>query len=115
MVGRHVNLISRIESYTVGGQIFVSENTVDSCGSSLKIEGSIEVVPKGVKAPITVFDVRGIGGDFNIFLPEKEKIDLEELKQPLSIRFTILAGKYAGDESHRGKANFSIYIKRREL
>jgi len=67
---------------------------------------------KRVKEPITVFDVRGIGGDFNIFLPEKEDIDLEELKQPLSTRFTILAGKYAGDESHRGNANFSIYIKR---
>ena len=80
VVGRHVNLISRIESYTVGGQIFVSENTVDSCGSILRIEDSIEVVPKGVKAPITVFDVRGIGGDFNIFLPEKEKFELEELK-----------------------------------
>ncbi len=48
VVGRHVNLTSRIESYTVGGQIFVSENTVDSCGSILKIEDSIEVVPKGV-------------------------------------------------------------------
>ncbi len=102
VVGRHVNLTSRIESYTVGGQIFVSENTVDSCGSILRIEDSIEVMPKGVKAPITVFDVRGIGGDFNIFLPEKEKIDWEELKQPLSIRFTILVGKYAGDESHQG-------------
>lgn len=112
MVGRHVNLTSRIESYTVGGQIFVSENTVDSCGSILEIEDSIEVVQKGVKAPITVFDVRGIGGDFNIFLPEKEKIELEELKQPLSIRFTILVGKYAGDDFHRGNANFSIYIKR---
>jgi adenylate cyclase len=38
VVGRAVNLTARIESYTVGGQIFISESTLDECGDILWIE-----------------------------------------------------------------------------
>ena len=37
VVGRHVNLTSRIESFTVGGQILISETTVEACGPILRM------------------------------------------------------------------------------
>ena len=38
VVGRAVNLTARIESYTVGGQIFISESTLEACGDILRID-----------------------------------------------------------------------------
>jgi len=103
VVGRNVNLTSRIESYTVGGQIFISENTVDECGRHLlRIDDEMEVMPKGVKKPITIYEVGGIGGEFNLFLPEKVEMVLPDLPRPFPILFTILEGKHAGDEAHKG-------------
>ena len=102
VVGRNVNLTSRIESYTVGGQIFISESTLKACGSILRIDGQIEVMPKGVKDPITIYEIGGIGGDFKVFLPEKAEIAFTELQSPLAITFTILEGKHASDEAYPG-------------
>lgn len=102
VVGRHVNLTSRVESYTVGGQTLISESTRKECGDILRIDDQMEVMPKGVKKPITIYEVGGIGGDYNIFLPEKGEIELLELQQPLCVKFTILEGKHASDKMHEG-------------
>jgi adenylate cyclase len=103
VVGRNVNLTSRIESYTVGGQIFISENTLDECGRHLlRIDDEMEVMPKGVKKPITIYEVGGIRGEFDLFLPEKVEMDLPELPRPFPILFTILEGKHAGNEARSG-------------
>ena len=103
VVGRNVNLTSRIESYTVGGQIFISENTLEECGEHLlRIDDRIQVMPKGVKNPITIYEVGGIRGEFNVFLPEKVETVLQELQQPVSILFTILEGKHSGADLHGG-------------
>jgi adenylate cyclase len=102
VVGRNVNLTARIESYTVGGQIFVSETTQEECGPILRIDDQMEVMPKGVKRPITIYQIGGIGGEFKLYLPEKKDIPLVALKTPFMIRFTILEGKHAGDEEHEG-------------
>ncbi len=103
VIGRHVNLTSRIESYTVGGQIFVSESTLEACGPILRIDDQFEVMPKGVKQSIIISDIGGIGGDFNIFLPEKEPPELLALQQPLAIKFNILSGKHASQQQYEGK------------
>lgn len=103
VVGHHVNLTSRIESYTIGNQILISESTLKACGDILRIDDQIEVMPKGVKEPITIYETGGIGDDFNIFLPKKQKVELIDLYQPLPIEFTILEGKYAGNEAHKGE------------
>ena len=74
VVGRAVNLTARIESYTVGGQIFISESTLDECGDICRIDTAMKVMPKGVKKPLTIHEVGGIGGDFQLFLPPKKEI-----------------------------------------
>lgn len=104
VVGRNVNLTSRIESYTVGGQIFISESTLDECGRHLlRIDDEMEVMPKGVKRPITIYEVGGIRGEYNLFLPEKAKAKLKDLKRPFPVQVTILEGKQAGTEARAGK------------
>lgn len=99
VVGKHVNLTSRVESYTVGGQTLISESTRDACGSILRIDDEMQVMPKGVNKPITISEVGGIGGTYNIFLPEKKEPVLGKLPKPAKLSFTVLAGKHASDDT----------------
>jgi adenylate cyclase len=102
VVGRAVNLTARIESYTVGGQIFISESTLDECGDILRLDSAIKVMPKGVKKPLTIHEVGGISGDFQLFLPPKKEIKWTELEQRLPVQFTVVDWKHAGELGHGG-------------
>lgn len=72
VVGRHVNIASRIESYTSGGQILVSECTRNECEDLLKVDGEMKVRPKGIKEEITIFAVKGVMGETPVMLPERK-------------------------------------------
>ena len=102
VVGSNVNLTSRIESYTVGGQTFVSQRTLDACGPIVRVDDQLEVMPKGVKNPIIISEVGGIGGEYNIYLPEKKEVVLHPIKKKIQFLFTILAGKHASTDVHLG-------------
>jgi adenylate cyclase len=102
IIGRYVNLTARIESYTVGGQILISRSTRDACGPTLRIDGESEVMPKGVKEPITIYEVGGIGEPFNTFLPVKERVELRAVSPPVALRIGRLSGKHADAASHDG-------------
>lgn len=102
VVGRAVNLTARIESYTVGGQIFISETTLDECGEILWIERAMKVIPKGINKPLTIHEVVGIGGDFQLFLPPKPEISWIELKQVIPVQFTVVDWKHTGELGQGG-------------
>jgi len=105
VVGKNVNLTSRIESYTTGGQTYISPATVEACSGLLRIDDQMDVTPKGVNNTITISLVGGIGGPFNIFLPEKRDLPLTSLKETLEMEFTVLAGKHASNDLYVGKIN----------
>ncbi len=94
VVGSHVNLTARIESYTVGGQILISEETIKDANIDLRIDGELRVEPKGIKAPITIYDIGGIGGKYNLYIPQAQENFLH-LSQEIPLEFTILEGKHA--------------------
>ena len=61
VVGSHVNLTSRIQSFTTGGQILISEATRQDVGPLVKIGKQMEVKAKGFEQPIPLSEVRGLG------------------------------------------------------
>jgi len=63
MIGRNVNLASRVQNYTKGGQILVTEELLSDAGDQVQInrEGSLWVRPKGIQADIQLYDVVGFG------------------------------------------------------
>ncbi|MBE8989529.1 CHASE2 domain-containing protein [Nostoc sp. LEGE 12450] len=94
VIGSHVNLAARIESYTVGGQILVSENTCKDANIDLQIAGQLQIEPKGMRHPVTICEIRGIGGKYNLFLPDDDD-EMIILNQEVPVKYTILQGKYA--------------------
>lgn len=100
-IGSPVNLASRIESYTVGGQILISEATLDAVGSLIRIDEKIWVQPKGFDEAIPLYDISGIGSFSGLFLPREES-NLLPLEREIPIHYTILDGKHVGQISYKG-------------
>ncbi|WP_017663417.1 CHASE2 domain-containing protein [Baaleninema simplex] len=98
VVGSQVNLTYRIESYTVGGQILVTESTMRETGDIVEVEDEEKVSPKGVKEPMMVYSVVGIGGKYQLRLPEEEVV-MCDLFPALAVRYTPLAGKHLSDRT----------------
>jgi len=102
VVGNHVNLTARIESYTVGGQILISENTYNEVQEIVKTNGSMQVEPKGVSQPIFIYDICGIEGTYNLELPSVSD-SLRVLSMPIPITYRILEEKHLGAEIFEGE------------
>ena len=87
-VGTTVNVTSRIESLTLGGQILVSASTAAEVDA--EIEGMIEANVKGVAGPLAIYEVRGIDG---VRLPVREA-SLIDVPEPIPVRVSVLEGKH---------------------
>jgi adenylate cyclase len=97
VMGNNVNLASRIESYSVGGQILISEDTLKSIHSIARVDGQMEVQPKGIHEPFTIYQIGGIHGKYNLFLPQKEEIFIT-LQQEIALEYKVSEGKHLGEE-----------------
>jgi adenylate cyclase len=95
VVGSGVNMTSRIESYTVGGQILISESVRKEAGEVSRIDAQRDVLPKGAETPLRIYEVGGIAGRYNLTLEGKDP-DLITLMRQIPIQYTILEGKDVG-------------------
>lgn len=100
-VGSNVNLAGRIESFTVGGQLLISEDTRGKVKAPLRIDKQFQVEPKGAAGSVLLFEIGAIGGPFDLSLPSRSK-PLRPLAPPLPIRFTILEESFVGRTVHEG-------------
>lgn len=101
-IGNHVNLASRIESFSVGGQVLISQSTLDDIlayqqtltnGASLDIKRRTQGRVKGMHNPITLYDISGISGEYHLFLPQVQT-DLVTLPESIPIQYTLIEGKH---------------------
>ena len=102
VLGSPVNLAARVESYTVGGQILVSKDTLEDAGAIVRVDEKMQVQPKGFQEPIDIYEIGGIGGQFNLVLP-KEKETLVPLSQEIPIQYEAIKGKHLGEKVFQGK------------
>ena len=93
IVGSNVNLTYRIESYTIGGQILISEQTLKAAGEIVNVSGPKQVQPKGVKEPINIYEVEGIRGEYNLFLSSEAEI-FKPLTAGIELQYRVLDGKH---------------------
>lgn len=101
VVGSGVNMTSRIESYTVGGQILISDSVKRQAGDVLRIDEQREVVPKGAEVPLKIHEIGGIGAPYNLALQEVDS-SLIPLTRGIPLLYTALDGKDVGKEQLRG-------------
>lgn len=101
-VGANVNLAGRIESFTTGGQLLISESTRTAIQSPLRLDAEFSVEPKGAPRRLRLYEVGGIGEPFNLSLPLRCAA-LDPLPEPLPIAITLLEEKFLGRTVHVGR------------
>jgi class 3 adenylate cyclase len=101
VVGTPVNLTSRIETYTVGGQVLISEPTLRAAGAAVSVAGQMAVRAKGSREPVLAYDLRGIGEPWNVALPQPEHRTVR-LTRPVSVRYFRIDGKQVSESSALG-------------
>jgi adenylate cyclase len=101
VVGSGVNMTSRIESYSVGGQILISESVRQEAGEILRIDAQRDVLPKGAETPLRIYEVGGIAGHYNLTLDSEDQ-PLVPLTQHIPLMYTVLEGKNAHKKELEG-------------
>ncbi|MCP4020789.1 MAG: HAMP domain-containing protein [Desulfobacteraceae bacterium] len=73
VVGSEVNFTGRIEGYTVGGQVLISQDTYDRVKALVKVKESLVVQMKGIAGDVTLYDIKGMKSPYNIDLPDRDE------------------------------------------
>ena len=101
VVGSNVNLASRVESFTVGGQILVTGSTIDALKSEAVIRNRFTVPFKGIKEPVDIFEITGIRGAYHLDLADLDEV-LAPVDPPLRVVLDLLDGKQSSGKTAPG-------------
>lgn len=101
VVGRSVNFTSRIESYTVGGQILLSGATREALGDLAEVGSVLDVQPKGMR-PVRLHDLTGLGGAYGLRVVRRAVVTRPSSKD-VPCRFVVIRGKDARGEEREGE------------
>jgi adenylate cyclase len=93
VVGDDVNLAARVESFTVGGEVLVSEETRNAAGDLAKYRGPIEVQAKGKKDALKLYAVVAIGPPYNLLVPGEHQDEETMAEVSLPVDCFKISGK----------------------
>lgn len=101
VVGHHVNIASRIESCTVGGQVLASAETLAHMQAVPEWRKMLEVDVKGSAEPLKIYDLTAVGAPYDVSLPNAERI-LEPLPSPVALEVRLLQGERLSQSKAEG-------------
>jgi len=102
VVGRNVNLTARIESFTSGGEIFVSQSTLDQIKTPTETLKSFEITPKGFNNKIKIYSIFRLKGKIKKELKHIEREKIKRLKKEISFKFKILNKSMVLEKEYNG-------------
>lgn len=102
VVGSNVNLAARIESFTVGGQILAASSTLDAMRDQARISSQFQPPFKGFRTPITVYEISGMFGKYNLSLPDRSA-SFSQLPETIEVNLEVLNGKTSSGQIETGQ------------
>ncbi len=102
-LGTPLNITYRIESFTVGGQVLISESTYERVKEIARVENLSPLRFKGVEKPIQVYEVRGLTGNYPCEMPQEAPENFIDLDPPLALECFILEGKTVSENGIAGR------------
>jgi adenylate cyclase len=112
VVGSAVNIASRVESATVGGQVLLTARTLAELGPLARVGPALTVEVKGLSEPLTLHELRGLAGRFARELPV-EAAEAERMAAvDLPIECWVIDGKIVRADGIRGRV---IRLGRRDV
>lgn len=71
VIGQAVNLCSRIENYSLGGQILASLDTLKGIEDQVIVSNPFSITMKGLRTPARICEIKGTKGEHGVILEEK--------------------------------------------
>jgi adenylate cyclase len=102
VVGTNVNLTSRIQSFTLGGQVLISDATYRAAAGALRVGQALQLHPRGFADPILVHELSGVAGRHALDLPRTEEV-LRPLREPVKVAFSVLHGEQVTANEREGR------------
>jgi adenylate cyclase len=99
VVGSAVNHAGRIESFTVGGQVLISDATLRESGDGVRVGSRLAIDAKGTRERIVVYDLRGLG---EAQVPQAQE-EATPLPDPLNVLCHVVVGKRVEAEAFGGR------------
>ena len=93
VIGDQVNLTSRIEAFSLRGQVLISENTFNQCHSFVTASEAIEVFVKGKPEPVKLRELYSIPS-LNLEVPRKEVRRSHRVEVNLPCTFHLVQNKF---------------------
>jgi class 3 adenylate cyclase len=96
VVGSTVNLAARVEASTVGGQILLSPYTYQRIQDLAEVAPPMPVQFKGIREPLLLYDLRGLGPPHDLRLPEAAGPAGGDVAASLPLQAWVIEGKTIG-------------------
>ncbi len=114
IVGAVVNIASRIESNTVGGQVLVGEATYDRISALVTAQAPLTVMMKGMKRPLVCYPVTAIGAPYGVRFNCQPPDPLVEIRLPFQMWLLedkkIVAGPITGETRQLNATTFVVHV-----
>ena len=101
-MGETVNLAGRLEGFSIGGQVLISEDTRKMIPMPLSIIGEKSFMPKGGRKEMKFHNTTGIGNK-HIQKAAEEAIEWKPLPAAIETVFFLLDGKTVRRKKYTGK------------
>lgn len=103
VVGKEVNLASRIESSTLRGQILISESTYLQARDLISVKDPFNVSVKGKRNPIRLYELTAVGEPYNLIVPEREIRKSLRADVNFPLQFQVCEGKTITSDYYHGR------------
>ena len=103
IIGRDVNLAARIESYTVRGQVLISESTHQFTKSIAEVGAPTKVIVKGKREAVAMYEVLSVTNPDYLKIPEREIRRSPRVDVNIPFKFHICEGKIITSEQYVGR------------
>jgi class 3 adenylate cyclase len=104
VVGSAVNVAARVESSTVGGQVFISAATYDRIRELAEVAEPVTVEVKGVAEPLVLYELHAMRGRFAQRRPEVTEDAGPQAEVALPLTCWVIDGKIVSKDARRGVA-----------
>jgi adenylate cyclase len=101
VIGDEVNLTSRIEAFSLRGQVLISQGTLDRCRNFVTTSNPMDVLVKGKAKPIDLYEVLAIPS-LGLKLPRKESRKSPRVEVRIAFTYQLVVNKIVMPQVHQG-------------
>ena len=105
VIGEAVNLAARMESFSLRGQVLLSERSRAAAGDELEIGDVNQVHVKGMSQTLSLYELRGIKGERPIKVPRVEMRRSPRIAVELDAMFRQIEAKRVADDQFVGRVS----------